>query len=760
MGGKSGGSAKMDVTDYYLSVHAGICMGPVDLLGIYVGDKPAWEGNQTAEGGIAINKPSLFGGNKKEGGLKGVAYFLPGHPPSAAVSLPENLAKRLGKTPDTCPAFKGFASLFFVESIAKAAGAFMWGSNSPYLKTVWAKVRRRSNTFPAKAGEPSNYSNMGSESNPAHMIYECLTDTEWGMGASPNIIDVASFQDAAKTLYQEGFGLSMIWTRQASIESFIGEIIDHIQANLYPDPRTGLMTLKLIRDDYNPDDLQSLTPDNCRITKFDRKAWGETINEIIVSWTNPANEQDETVTMHDLANIEMQGGIVSDTRNYYGIRSQDLAVKIAVRDSRSAAAPLATFDIEADRSMSWLRPGSVVKLSYPEYGISGLVLRVGPIDYGKPGDSKIRFTALEDIFGLPQSAYTSPVESQWQSEAADPADLEYVVGFTLPRYFAAIVVNQFTLTPADYPESLLGVLGASQIRDTRSYDLWTEGVNTVGDPEMFEVGTKPIMARSVTTVALNAEVQTTLTGAQIGMPNVTVGATPSNASFVLIGGEDGDQAEIAIFSNVSDDLNSFTLERGVLDTVPREWPAGTPVWYLTDAGLWGDRTYYAEGSDIDFQLTPSTSLGTLDLDDAAVHTVTVSARPHLPTRPADVKIDGQGFGFIFHTTTGDLSVTWSNRNRLTEDSQVVFWNDGDVTPESGQTTKITVMDLDRNVLTVHDNLTGTSFTLPFASLAGEAVVIIRVSSERDGLESLQAHELIVSDGTGYGTDYGNDYGGT
>lgn len=760
MGGKSGGSAKVDVAEYRMSVHMGICMGPATLTGIVLGDKLAWNGEVSTSQTIVINKPGLFGGQKKEGGAVGDVYFLHGALPSEDTSLPENLAKRLGLTSDTAPAFKGFASLFFVGDTDAATGGFLWHNNNPYLPDVHARARRIPSVFTAADGHISNYATIGTnQANPAHMIYECLTNTDWGMGASPNIIDTNSFRDCAKTFFDEGFGLSMMWTQQAMIESFITEILDHVQATLFVNVQTGLLTLKAVRGDYDPEDLILLTENNCEVTKFDRKVWGETINEINVSWTNPENEEEETVTLHDLANIEIQGGIVSDTRNYYGVRSVALAMSIAARDLRSAAAPLASFEIEADRNAWGLHPGGVFRLSYPEYGINGLVLRIGSIDYGRPGDSKIKISAIEDVFGLPQTAYTVPSGSGWQDESENPTDLEYFHIITLPMYFAARIAEQLTET-IEYPTVFAGVLAATENRDTRSYELYGEVVDTVGGTSFETFGTKPVLGRAILDVALSAETQTVLSGGNLNIDFLTVGVPPLSAGFALIGNASDEVCEIVLLSSVAGNLSTFTLERGVLDTVPRAWPKGTPIWFLDSSVTWGDYTMYSDASTATYKATPTTSLGTLALADATEHDQLLTGRPYYPTRPGNVQVDGTGFGIHFRTDggVGDFTVTWSRRNRLTEDSQVVLWGDGDITPEDGQTTKITVMDVDRNVLTTHTGLSGTSFSLPMASFGSENVGIVRVTAERDGFESLQGHEILVSFGTGYGTDYGNNYG--
>src|SRR4029077_7040927 len=125
--------------------------------------------------------------------------------------------------------------------------------------------------------------------------------------------------------------------------------------------------------------LPEFMPDDSLVTNFSRKLWGETINEIVVTWTNPDNEEEETVVAQDLANIEAQGGVISDGRNYYGVRNAQLAMRLGQRALRSAATPLAKCDLEVNRTAWALLPGDVCKLVSPEDGIDRIVMRVGPV---------------------------------------------------------------------------------------------------------------------------------------------------------------------------------------------------------------------------------------------------------------------------------------------------------------------------------------------------------------------------------------------
>jgi len=68
MGSKGGGSVTVGY-HYYMNVHFAIAHGGVDELHeIRIGDRVAWRGNLTSSSSAIINKPELFGGEKKEGG--------------------------------------------------------------------------------------------------------------------------------------------------------------------------------------------------------------------------------------------------------------------------------------------------------------------------------------------------------------------------------------------------------------------------------------------------------------------------------------------------------------------------------------------------------------------------------------------------------------------------------------------------------------------------------------------------------------------
>lgn len=436
--------AQREWVEYYISMHLGFCHGPVDtLMGVYMKERPAWEGWSDDNERITVNRRNLFGGDEREGGVAGAIEHMTG---KATQLIPSSLGSRIGLDPENAPGFRGILSLFLHGGGISGRKGFLVAANYPQVPKVWARVRRSPKTQLSAATAIIAYETPQEEidafladqadgqeededimnitdpdwyirhdANPAHIIFECLVNSEWGMGGSPNMIDVQSFEEAAQTLYDEKFGLSVKWTRSSTVEAFISEIIDHIKAVLFFHPRTGLATIRLLRDDYDPDSLRGIGESNCKLLSFRRKLWGETTNEIVVQWTNPFTEQSETISHQDIANIAMQGGLVSETRNYYGIRNRELASKVCARDLREAAIPMATAKVRVMRSEWDLILGEPVQFSYPSKGVERLIMRVMNIDYGKPGDEWLTCTLVEDVWGLPEADFvTPPPPTEWR----------------------------------------------------------------------------------------------------------------------------------------------------------------------------------------------------------------------------------------------------------------------------------------------------------------------------------------------------------
>lgn len=201
----------------------------------------------------------------------------------------------------------------------------------------------------------------GGDMNPAHIVRECLTDPEWGMGYQETDIDDSSFTSAADKLHEEGFGISILWDRQTPIEDFVKEIVRHINAVLYVDRSTGKFSLKLIRGDYSEGSLLTLGPDQIdKVDNFSRPAFGELVNSVTVNYWNGLTGKTASTTAQDTALVQMQGAVIGTTIQYPGCTNASLAGRLASRDLQTLSNPLLSCTVYADRTASLLNIGDAL----------------------------------------------------------------------------------------------------------------------------------------------------------------------------------------------------------------------------------------------------------------------------------------------------------------------------------------------------------------------------------------------------------------
>lgn len=729
IGGKSGGS--FEATDYRLGIHYAVCVGPVDeIRQIVVNGKSLGINTVTSNTAVAIDDMDLFGGAKKGGGVKGVIEFLLG---SASQILPEHLAAKLGRTAETVTAYRHICSVWFRGD---GTEGFTWSTNMPSVPPPEITVRRAPKGLSGDAM-------IGAEANPAHIIYECLTNVDWGAGYDAANVEEGAFLDAAQTLRDEEFGLSLIWTGQTTIEAFINEVLQHISANLIFDLATSKWSLNLLRGDYDTDAIKEINPRNAELKSFQRRSWGETINEVIVTWTNPDNEEEETVTQQDATGFAVQKTAVSDSsRNYPGIRSQEIAWRVAERDLRQAGTPLAAIEVDLDLSLRGLKPGDVMWFNWDEVDEDGdvfldpIIVRVLKVKEPKRGAASFEVSVIEDVFSY-GVARTATQGSEFYSPDQEPIDVPFVDLLDSPYFVVAQQYGDSGAQALEYPRGHVSVFSHTGLTDLRETQLYSERPVPEQDPAYTSVGTLDDVGRFLTTNAMIVEATT-----DFALPGGYIPKSLVVGGFLILG--EGANQEVCVITAYSSGI--VTLKRGCLDTTPRAWPVGTVAWEVTRSSLVVDGTEVLAGEDLDYKLLPVTSVRRLTLDEATAHTITVGDRMHLPLRPANIAVNSvAGFSAEIGSTDTEIDISWSLRNRLTETVQVLSWVDASVAPEVGQATEIELIRTG-TVLASETVSSGDStvFDISSVSLSPGDALVLKLWSSRDGFDSWQAIEIPVS----------------
>jgi hypothetical protein len=502
--------------------------------------------------------------------------------------------------------------------------------------------------------------------NPAHIIYQCLTDSVWGMGYPISALDDASFTSAADTLYAEHFGLSMIWNRQDSLESFIRVVLDHIGSILYVDPSTGKFALKLIRDDYDRNTLPIYGPSNLiTASDYQRQAWGETVNEITVVYTDPCVNKGTSVTVQDLANIQTQGAVIAQTRQYPGITNPTLAQRVAMRDLLVFSTPLAKIKLSATRAAWDLIPGDVFRLTWPEYGIDDVVYRVLEVNRGTLQNGSITIEAVEDVFGMPDSTYVSTQGSGWTDPSSAPAPATYRKLVEAPYWDIARSLSAADLAMLDPLSGYLETLAVRPSSDSISYEINSK----VGSASYEARATGQFCPAAVLNVALT---KTTTSITFNGMVN---------ADLVETGGYAIIDDEYIGITAIDAAAGTATITRGLLDTVPAEHSVGASIWFV-DGYQGVDATEYADGEQVDVKLLPRTGQGELDISLAPTDSMTMDQRHNRPYPPGRVLVNGSAYP-DWISGSAELALSWAHRDRLSQTAYLVTQGENSIGPEAG-----------------------------------------------------------------------------
>lgn len=734
MGSGKGGSVTVGY-HYYMNVHFSLAHGGVDeLLEIRVGDRTAWRGNITGAGSAMVNQPNLFGGEKREGGVLGVVDFMPGDTSQPLnPSLQRAVIRATGAT--AVPAYRGLSTVFFkgldgvdltgtpwdeadkgtvdpsselppttgfsdllqyASSILSwkslVRGSFLWSAMNPYFKTPAFLVRRVwKGWYPEKA-------KIGADVNPVHIIYESLINKTWGLGYPTIDIDDANFRAAADVLYNEGFGLSLKWTKQVRISEFIDLVKEHINANVVEDRETGKFRIILVRDNYDPQNLFELNESNCTLEDFQRKTFGETVNEVTVAYTRPEDGETDTVTVQDLANFSNTGQISSQKKEYPGIRDANLAFKVALRDLNTLSKPVAKCTITCNRSILGHYPGDVVKINWPRLGLNGVVLRIGKMNLGNAQSGQIQIEAVEDMFGLPQSAYMDRQPIGWVDPSQDTEPVNNQKLYELSYY--ELYTGTDSSDRLDWPSDVgfVAVSGQAPNSDADSMSL-------------LDTTTEQVVAGGELTPVI------TLTTDCTHMQSTLQVDTSSIDPLELLDGGlawlGNELIEITGFDTAND---TIAVNRGMIDTVPDEHAPGDRIWVYGQNTYVLDPTVRVEGEVVGYKLLTETSKGQLDENQAPLVSYTLVNRVQRPYPAGNLKILNDYFPQAVNGDEGVLSLTWAHRDRTQQlaPSPVLF-TDGDVGDGTGRLYGVEVEN--EEGITVVNSSLGTVTSFDYASEA-------------------------------------------
>jgi len=706
---------------YFAGLHLIFCHAVDRLLRIRVGEKVAWSGLITGNTSVYIDQPNLFGGEDREGGVRGTVDICFGGPAQGRNSYLQSL---LGAN---IPAYRGLFGL--------VARKCMLAANNPYIKE-WSILAQRTvigwRDDLAGITAPDGFVDM----NPAHIILETLTNTTWGgLGYPLTDIDLASFQTAANLLAAEQFGLSLIWARNTSVEDFLQLILDHIDGALFFSHATGLLTLKLIRNDYNVGAIPALNESNImELVDFTAPNDTEVVNQVVVNYVDRDN-QPGAVTVQDIAGIaRMNGQVNVRTLDFVGISNSTLASRVASRELQQLAMPIASVTLVINRIHSALEPGDCFAFNWGPLGVANMVMRVSQVEFDAHADQSIRITGVRDVYGLGAVAFTTPADSLWSAPESQPADavqirLAEITWWQFVREYAGDSTS--VLAELDDSSTLVTCCCGRPSSDALNYEMWTRNV---GAAEWGKKDVDSFPFVSPIDADLVPEIESIITlAAPLDPDLVKVG------TYAFLGAADQPNEIVAVLA-VGTGANTVTVARGVLDTIPLPHEVGVVIWFCQ--GFFGlDKEERAVGESVEVRILPSTSLGRLAIEDATTTTIACAGRMMRPYPPGNVRINGSRWPASIGATA-ELAVTWAHRDRTVQTVTLNRQDEGNIGPEAGVTYTLRIYGETGTLIRTVTGITGTGYIYPSATEIADSGLGRLNTSLRIELESV--HGSLVS----------------
>lgn len=556
--------------------------------------------------------------------------------------------------------------------------------------------------------------------NPAHMLYDSITSKKQtgGMGEPVERINDASFRAAADKLYDEKFGLCMKRVGGQSAEEFQQRICDIIGGTMTQDRTNGEYYIDLLRGDFVLEDLQVITDED--IVSWSDEPAGITgaINQVQAKYFDPVLRADRiSPPVQALGAIQDTGGVIAEINDYPEIPIESLALRVADRDLSVKSTPTWKFDFSCNRKGYKVRPGTYLRLMCPNRGFADTVVVVGDVNYGNFDDNEIHIVAVQDIFTLSDTVYVAEQESGDPSGLGDPLPADTtVIEAPYIELVAALTTPDLN---AVQPEA--GYIGVAAVRPE---DAWNYILATAADGEEYETSASGDWCPSATVVENAGYLNT----------NFTL-SDATDLDRVVLGSWALWDTEIVRIDAIDPIALTMAVGRGCADTVPVKHLPGSTILFCGD-WLSTDGREYLLGETVHAKALTRTGSSQLDIASATDAVTVMDQRQYRPYPPANIQVNGTPY---LQAGAGDITITYNDRDRLTQADQLIDTTQASVGPEAG--TSVNIRYYLDGVLAHED----TGVTSGSATWVGPGLEIytVEVESERDGLTSFQKHSFEI-----------------
>lgn len=689
---------------------------PVRLLRLWSDKHVFFNGNLATASTISINLPNLFGGEEQRGGMVGQIDFYPG------TFTETRNAYLADKADPDVPAYIGQCRMVF--RAGPNATGFYFGTTTN-INPISAELQcLSSNLHPTYSIMPN-----GADVNPMELLHAGFTQRFGMPGVSTSDIDTASWVRDAEILYNENMGMSLLVQQSITGKDLCEEVLRITDGILYQDSDTGKMVSRLIRHDYDVEDLPVLDQSVVKeIVKFSKTTWEQTYNQCRVTFKDRSNDYaDKVATAQDFANINFQNRVRNVDISVPGCFVSEVGNELAARQLSLLSVPLFQMELRCNRKAANYKPGDVFILDYAPYGISNMVMRVKKIDKGTLLDGTVTIECVQDRFAASVAVFAPPGGSGWVNPVGEPVPMVPEGLFELPYEMSATEGAIIATMGTQMQGADLGYLANYGIASGDANLTATVDIGTFTPSAILGVA---YPANTPARHAAGFPVTNVHQGSQI--QPATEDELLSGASIALIRSSAGD--ELVAWKGFNGTQVTDVI-RGVFGSVPLAHAAGAQVFFLSlGYGLANEDAPYTQVPRPVFaKLRPYNSRGVLPLANAVQRSTVAVNKAQRPAAPGRVRVNGSVPASL-GSVTGAFVLAWAHRSRL--DVQVRTQDDPSV--------DVALMEQDTKYnIRVFNNVTNTLIIEKLegdasnANIAINQTVALRIelTATRNGVES-------------------------
>lgn len=681
---KQGGIFKKKVTigyRTYLGLSMGIGFGgehlELDMLEFYANDELVYSNTASGSFSASVNKGELFGDRKEgEGGMIGNFSFYSGAKTQVIDSYCD------GITNGRSPPYNNFS--YFVWK----GGTI--GNNMSAVPT-WHYILRRIPKFP-------NFSNLHHDvmggANPAEVIYDLLTNKQYGLGdqITDNDIDIVQFRSIAKIMFDEGFGINLLINEKPDISKVIEDIMTKIDGSLNFNRKTGKFYIKLNRQDYDVATLKTFDESNIlSLSNFSRNTYQSLANQMKLTYTDKANGYiARQLTFKDTSLIDQMGGFETIETDFSMVTNPVLAHQLAIRELIPLSTNLFKCEIKVNRHGNVVEIGDCILLNLKKHKIDNVVMRVIEIDYGNITNPDITLSLVQDKFGftyqVSDNAPTPPVPTDY---TALPIDLKVVEA---PYFYTRDTdINSVALGFAQRP--------------SQTHIGWVFKTKTSTDPDYIQNDEIDEFCPVASFETAVSEIDTTIkinglfNFEQVEAETLDDLRNGDNLAIVM----EGSKQEYIAFTSYNTTTGMLVgVKRGLLDTIPLQFTAAAKI-YVINYGYALSRSSFT--GTINCRYISKTEKQ--ELVNTVTTALTETNRKNRPIVPGNLKFNNVPFTYVMNgvSSTTDLTISYAARPK----TKIVQFFDVNQANTDGTTYRIRIYNNTTGTLVKSADITDLSY---------------------------------------------------